>query len=164
MKFSYSLLFFSLLLFAACSVSKKPEDSSTKEEREFRSGLNNSDSVQVLELSNSVMELLKQQDYELAFAQFNVLDDGGNVMPLSSVETKRLMRRFSMFPVKEYQLREFVFNTQSQNIVIYDVLFEEPEDGKTKSITTFGFSPVKYNGHWYLTIRGSATSDGHDVK
>ena len=164
MKFSYSLLFFSLLLFAACSVNKKSEGPAEKEEREFRSGLNKSDSLQVLELSNSVMDLLKQQDYELAFAQFNVLDEGGNIMPLSSVETKRLMRRFSMFPVKEYKLRDFVFNTQSQNIVIYNVLFEEPEDGKPNSITTFGFSPVKYNGHWYLTIRDSATSDGHDVK
>lgn len=164
MKFSTSLLFFSLLLLTACSVSKKPEDPAAKEEREFRSSLNGSDSIQVLELSNSVMEMLKQQDYELAFANFNVLDEGGNLMPLSASETKRLMRRFSLFPVKEYSLRNFEFNTQSQNIVIYDVLFEEPEDGKPKAITSFGFSPVKYNGNWYLTIRESATSDGHDVK
>lgn len=162
MKVSYSLLFFAFILLSACSVSKKPEEPANQEEIEFRSGLNSSDSLEVLNLSNSVMELLKQQDYELAFANFNVLDEGGNIMPLSSAETRRLQRRFAIFPVKDYKLRNIEFNTKSQNIVIYDVVFDDSAED-SKSVTSFGFSPVKYNGHWYLTIRTSATSDGHDV-
>ena len=163
MKVLYSLLFFSLIFLASCSVNKKPESQVDKEENEFRSGLNSNDSLEVLNLSNSVMELLKQQDYELAFANFNVLDEGGNVLPLSQADNRRLMRRFSLFPVKDFSLRNMEFNTKSQNIVIYDVVFDDSKED-SKSVTSFGFSPVKYNGHWYLTIRSSATNDGHDVK
>lgn len=75
-----------------------------------------------------------------------------------------IRRQFSFFPVYDYTISNLVFNTSDQNIVSFKIAFEEAAPGKTPSITNFALSPVKVDGKWYLTVRESATGDGHNTE
>ena len=150
-------------LFAACSSdnAKQPSatEASAQQEADFRNSLGSQDSLAVVDLGTSVMELLKAGQMEEAFASLHELAEDGTVAPLSAERKKQLTRQFRMFPVQDYKLREVVFNTAEQNIVTYDIVFDQAANAKT----SFALSPVK-QGSWYLTVRSTSTADGHDTK
>ena len=106
------------------------------------------------------MSLLKSGNQEAAFANLYELDEQGEVCPLSDVRKKQLSRQLKLFPVQDFSRRDVQFNTAEQNIVTYEVVF----DLSNQSKTSFALSPVKKDGTWYFTVRGSSTADGHDIK
>lgn len=146
----------------SCTTEKKEEakDLSAQQEEDFRNSLGSSDSLAVVQLGDSIMSLLKAGNQEAAFANLYELDEAGNISPLSDVRKKQLARQFKMFPVQDFSRRDLQFNTADQNIVTYDVVFDQSSNSKT----SFALSPVKNQGSWYFTVRGSSTADGHNIK
>lgn len=164
MKSFYKLFAFILLasFVVSCTTDKKEEakDLSAQQEEDFRNSLGSQDSLTVVQLGDSIMSLLKAGNTEAAFANLYELDEAGNVAPLSDLRKKQLSRQFKMFPVQDFSRRDLLFNTAEQNIVTYDVVFDQ----STNSKTSFALSPVKCQGTWYFTVRGSSTADGHNIK
>lgn len=161
MKVFYKVLFFSFVLgscLASCSSNKK-EDKNTIEqmETEFRTSLSSSDSIRVLTLCDSVMTLIKENKLDEAISCFYDVDSLGNLTKLDDARVKQLQRKFTMFPVREFSLKTFYFNLADQNIVEYNVIFDD-----ANSITSVGFSPVKYVSDWYITIRKASSGDGRN--
>lgn len=155
-------------LFAICSCSKSEKAnnkaSDTIEEEAFRNTLSSTDSLNVLNLSDSLMTLFKQKDLDGATNLIYEFDEEGALHKVSVDRKKKLLRQFTMFPVYDYKISDLKFNTAEQNIVAFQIVFEEPQPGTIASTTSFALSPVKVDGNWYLTIRESATADGHNTQ
>lgn len=136
---------------ASCGNSNKQRDVV----KEFQNGLTSEDTASVLNLSDSCMELLKQQKYDEALAMLSEYDDStGTLVPLSEELRASYMKRFKLFPVVSYFVSGYIFKSEGINDVKYEVAFGEP-DPKTGNTpkTSFMFNPVLVEGQWYLTVK-----------
>lgn len=146
------------LLFASCSSDTNGNKKSvSQQETEFRASLSSSDSLRVLALCDSIMNLFKENKLDEAISCFYDVDTLGNLTKIDDARIKQLRRKFTMFPVRDFSVKTFYFNLADQNIVEYNVVFDD-----AKSITSVGFSPVKSAGEWYVTIRKASSGDGRN--
>lgn len=163
MKRSFKFLFLVVVSLCAVACSQtKNETSSNNDaaEVDFRNSLGASDSLAVLQQGDSIMSLLKSGNMESAFANLFELSENGEVVALTDGRKKQLSRQFKIFPVQDFVRRDVQFNTAEQNIVTYDIIFDQANNART----SFALSPIKQGGAWYFTVRGASTADGHDMK
>lgn len=163
-KLFFFLLVMTLILPSCTKESKKNENIEAQLEAEFRNSLNKEDSLRVVSLGDSVMNLFKENKIEQAISCISQLDTLGNIQSLDDSRRIKLVRQFKFFPVNDFKLVDFIFNTSDQNIITYKISFDANSVETSTSTTNFAFSPVKVDGIWYLTIRQSALSDGHNSK
>lgn len=163
--FAKVLFVFSCLLFVASCSTKQAEGSNEEvQEQEFRNSLNSTDSLTVIRQGDSIMNILKAKNFDEAFNAIFELDSLGNVQSLSSERKRQLSRQFMFFPVNDFKMVDFKFNTSDQNIITYKIAIYDQNVSQSTQTTNFAFSPVKIDGKWYFTIRQAAMSDGHNVK
>lgn len=139
-----------------------PKSTSDLAEESFRSELTSLDSLSVINLADSIMNLFKKQQIDEAVKNIFELSNEGTISNLSASREKSIRRQFAMFPVYDYKITNLQFNTADQNLISFQIIFEEPIEGKSPSVTNFALSPVKNDGKWYMTIRQSSSGDGHD--
>lgn len=151
--FYFALVLFIMSAVAACNQkSQAPSD----KKQEFKDGLTEQDTAQMLKLSDDCMELLKKKDVDGALAMLNEYDDStGTVQPLSEQTRAKYLRLFKMFPVYKYTLSSYSFMLEGLNDVKYDIIFAEEEHPEVNGVpkTSFMFNPVKVDGQWYLTVK-----------
>ena len=150
-------LFLSLVafLFVATSCTNRQK---TREEQveEFRSSLTTEDSTTVVRLCDDAMELLKAKKIDEVIAGLYEYDDSlKEVKPLSEQMARRLIRKFKMFPVLDYERQYFSFMLEGCNDVKYDVTFATAEQAGTEkpATTAYMFNPVKIGGEWKLCVK-----------
>lgn len=138
---------------AGCQQRKEPAPEPDEAEL-FREGLTAQDTVQMLDVCNRCMEMLKQGQTEEALKALYVVNEDGNVSPLPEDKMQELRKMFQLFPVVDYKLRSFAFNDSGLNDVKYEVQFFAKEEGdSTPNTIAFMFNPVKCDGQWYATVK-----------
>jgi len=139
-----------LLGLFACK-GHKPEGAETEQ---FKSGLTAEDTTRMLELCDVCMQTLKAGGVDDALKSVYVVDSVDGPMPLPSGQLEALRNTFRIFPVVDFKLAGFSFNTSGLNEVKYEIQFFEKEEGDpTPNTIAFMFNPVKYKGKWYLTVK-----------
>lgn len=148
--------FFSFVLFAAvCFVSCTNKSPKTSTE-EFQSSLISTDTIQMLNLGDSCMTLLKDKNIEGAMSMLFEYDDSTKqVVPLGDDTRVRYEHLFKMFPVLSFHRLNYTFMLEGLNNLKYEVIFAEEEHPEVNGVpkTTFMFNPVKVDGQWYLTVK-----------
>lgn len=152
------LFFTAFLLFAFYSCDNKKSKTPTEQIFEFRSHLTYNDTLQMLQICDNAMELLKQRNIDEVIASLNEYDpETKQVLPLSEASIKSYRRTFNMFPVLEYERVYFSFLLEGCNDVKYSVTFRTPDESGTNESakTAFMFNPVKVNDTWKLCVKTS---------
>lgn len=149
----FALVVFIMSVVAACNQKSQSYVDKTKE---FRDGLTEQDTAQMLKLADDCMELLKKKDVEGALSMLNEYDDStGSVQPLSDQTRAKYQRLFKMFPVYKFERSSYSFMLEGLNDVKYDIIFADEEHPEVNGVpkTSFMFNPVKVDGQWYLTVK-----------
>ncbi len=154
-KFNFIIVGVAAILLATGCKNKAPQ---TREEQvaEFRSMLTAEDTVQMLQLCDNAMELLKSKKIdEVVSTLYEYNDSTKEVKPLSKELAKRYTNKFKMFPVLRYTRKYYSFQLEGCNDVKYDVVFATAEQAGTKDdpVTGFMFNPVKIDGEWKLCLK-----------
>ena len=113
-------------------VDHKPKSSEQMVQEEhaaFVKELTSEDTVEMIKICNECMNTLKSGRIEVIL-------------------------NFKFFPVIDYNLDYFSFNTSGVNDVKYTIEFFEKKDGDaTPNTINFMFNPVKKSGKWYITVK-----------
>lgn len=146
-----------MVTIVSCS-DKNRKDGTTREEQieEFRSELTSEDTTAMLRLCDDAMEQLKQQKTDQVLASlYEYTDSTQEVKPLSQATAAKYRRRFTLFPVLDYQRKYYSFQLEGCNDVKYEVTFATAEQAGTKepAKTAFMFNPVKVDGTWKLCVK-----------
>jgi len=149
---------FVVLIYSSCTsrTDKSVKQEGHLQDVEFRESLTHEDTIQMLNLSDQCMELLKNKDIDGAIAmlhEYNGKDS--TVTSLSQDSRRRIRRQFEMFPVLRYQRDYFSFIGEGVNDVRYLVWFAEEKDPALHGnpIIKFMFNPVCINHTWYLCVK-----------
>lgn len=158
--YSRILLFITaFILFAFFSCDNKKSKTPTEQVFEFRSQLTYNDTLQMLQICDNAMELLKQNSIDEVIASLYEYDqETKQVRPLSEESIKSYRRTFNMFPVLEYERVYYSFLLEGCNDVKYIVTFRAPDESGTNESakTAFMFNPVKINDTWKLCVKTSS--------
>lgn len=114
------------------------------------------DTTQMLQLCDNAMELLKGKKVDEVLASlYEYNDSTKEVKPLSANMSKRLKRKFAMFPVLDYKRQYYSFMLEGCNDVKYDITFATAEQAGTQEdcVTAFMFNPVKIDDEWKLCVK-----------
>lgn len=150
--FNYAILILSsLLIFASCK-----EKSRVDKMEEFRSELNQQDTLTMLKLCDDCMNSLKAGKIDQVIASlYEYNDTTEEVTPLTPATEKSYRKKFKIFPVLDFERVSYSFQLEGCNDVKYKVKFAESdnveETGEFK--TMYMFNPVKIDGTWYLTVK-----------
>lgn len=152
MKKLFSLLFLLVggIIVFSCTSEKKPASHA-----EFVSGLTSSDTAEVKQLCEQFLNTMKAGDKDAAFSLLHSIDENGNVTDPTRESLAKLSTQFSLFPVKDFHLKDLKIGTEKDNICSYSIVFNVDSEGKESAIS-FGFCPVKVNGKWYITVRNAS--------
>lgn len=140
----------------SCSNKKKSREEMVTE---FRSELTATDTATMLKLCDNAMEQLKQKKIDEVLASlYEYTDSTQEVKKLTAETEKVYRRRFTMFPVLEYERKYFSFQLEGCNDVKYEVVFRTAEQAGTAepAKTAFMFNPVKIDGDWKLCVKTPA--------
>lgn len=138
---------------ASCSGNKKAESTPSAHET-FVSELSSQDTVVVTKLCEDFLLAMQSDDKDKAFSILRTVKDGQVVAPTSE-QMAKLSTQFTLFPVKNYRLKDFKIGDATDNICSYSIVFDIDADGKESAIN-FGFCPVKVDGQWYITVRNAS--------
>lgn len=152
-----NLLYILSLIISCClfSCSEKRKQCTTPKEQ-FLMELTSEDTAQVLRLSQSCMDTLKNGNIDEALKMMYVMQNG-KVIPLPDEKESQLRKNFNYFPVINYKLEYYSFSDTDNNDVKFQIKFCEQINPNDKAPNTIGFmfNPIKINGVWYLTIKES---------
>jgi len=144
-----------LIAISSCSSRKKTREEMVKE---FRSELTAADTTTMLQLCDMAMEQLKAKKIDQVLASlYEYTDSTHEIKPLTSETAKRYKRKFSMFPVLDYERKYYSFQLEGCNDVKYEVVFATAEAAGTAepAKTAYMFNPVKIDGEWKLCVKTS---------
>ncbi len=136
----------------SCNENKSPEDAAMK----FLSELTASDTTTMLKLCDTAMEQLKQKQVDKVLASlYEYIDSTQEVKKLSPDTEKAYRRRFTMFPVLEYERVFFTFKSEECNDVKYKVVFRTAEQTglAEPAKIAYVFNPMKIDGEWKLCVK-----------
>lgn len=141
------------MLIAACS--RKTEK--TSEEETY--GVSTTDSLEILSNTDIIMQSLHNENFDEAVNKlyvFNQVDT--TVSPISEETATQIRNRSRIFPVKDFKVKEADFRDPLYNIVVYDVMFgdPDPETGEAPK-TKMAFNIVKIENNYYVTIMDQPT-------
>lgn len=148
------LLGFISTLFVACTSNSSSGSQPAQVESAhdaFVSSLSAADSAQVLSLCNDFFASLKSGEMDKAFGMLSELDSTGTLIPLNADQVASLQRRFTMFPVCDYSLKEFTLGDNCDNVCSFSIKIS-PEDN---SRISFALNPVMIGCNWHLTVRNA---------
>lgn len=146
------LLGVATFLLASChNDSAKQSDSGKSAHELFVSGLSAADSANVLSLCDQFFASLKAGEMDKAFGMLSEVDSTGTLISLNADQVASLQRRFTMFPVCDYSLKEFTLGDNCDNVCSYSIKIS-PEDN---SRISFALNPVMIGGNWHLTVRNA---------
>ena len=138
-------------------VDHKPKSSEQMVQEEhaaFVKELTSEDTVEMIKICNDCMNTLKSGRIDDAMKMFHLITPDGELKPLSQEKERQLRKNFKFFPVIDYKLDYFSFNTSGVNDVKYTIEFFEKKDGDaTPNTINFMFNPVKKSRKWYITVK-----------
>lgn len=153
-KYLYLIAAVLLLGVTSCKDKEQPAE---KQLNEFQEGLTSTDSLKVVQLTDSCMSFLKGGQFDNAFAMLCEYDDSMHtVLPLSEATRNSYQKRFTIFPVVDYKLVYFTFCEEGLNDVKYEVTFGA--GGANAPKTFYMFNPVKIDGTWHLSVKNAMQS------
>lgn len=154
-KRNWAIMATALFFLSLTGCQQRKESVAEPDEAElFREGLTAQDTVQMLDVCNRCMEMLKQGQTEEALKTLYVVNEDGSVSPLPEDKLQELRKTFRFFPVVDYKLKGYAFDDSGLNDVKYEIQFFEKEEGDpTPNTIAFMFNPVKYDGQWYATVK-----------
>lgn len=105
------------------------------------------------------MQSLHNENFDEAVNKlyvFNQVDT--TVSPISEETATQIRNRSRIFPVKDFKVKEADFRDPLYNIVVYDVMFgdPDPETGEAPK-TKMAFNIVKIENNYYVTIMDQPT-------
>ena len=148
--FVFSFIFLSLI--TSCNNQKGKEISAHDA---FISSLTTADTTEVLNLCQDFFTKLNAGDKEAAVAMLSLSNDSGEVLPMTEEKALSLVRQFTLFPVLDNHLEDYIFGDAADNLMRFKVVFAKDENGKEESIN-FGLNPIRKDGKWYLTVRNAS--------
>lgn len=144
---------FVLTILGLASCKDKPT-SSVNTQSEFQLGLTNEDSTTIVNLGDQCMNLLKEGQIEQALDMLCLYDDSlKEISPLTDDVRASYQRKFTILPVKEFEMSYFSFSEEGLNDLKYNVSFGADVVGAPR--TSYMFNPVKVGGKWYLSVKTS---------
>lgn len=133
---------------------KSSEEKAQEEHAEFVKELTSEDTAQMIKICNDCMNTLKSGHIDDAMKMLHLITPDGDLQPLSQEKEMQLKKNFKFFPVIDYKLDYFSFNTSGINDVKYTIeFFKKPEGDTTPNTINFMFNPVKKDGKWYITVK-----------
>lgn len=145
-----------ITVIAVSSCNSRKDNSKAAQVQEFRNHLTYNDTLEMLQLCDNAMELLKQQKYDEVIASLYLYDDSKKTISvLSDKVAKSYLRMFEMFPVLEYERVYYSFLLEGCNDVKYSVTFRrsDSDDGNNSPKTAFMFNPVRVDNEWKLCVK-----------
>ena len=149
-------------LLAGCNSGKK--DDKRKEYIPLKMDVSKKDTVAVNQLSEKFVKLLQKEDYEAALNMLYFLNKEGEVVPLPAELRAQQLTMFKTFPVISYTNKGFIFNTEKDSQVKYEIQFTNAEEGKPAAVTNLFLKPMRVNGEWFLTTYDSQTGRPSQIK
>lgn len=132
-----------------CSCKNSSEMKSVVSEKQFTATLTNRDTVDVISLSSLCLTVLKN-DIDSAMNYIYYIKND-TLIPLSDEKRIFLKNSFLSYPIKKIMLDTLIFNTEVDNIVRYNIVYD---NGGSFPITQrFIFNPIKIESAWYLTLK-----------
>lgn len=150
-RFLLPIVAFIVFGFVSCKDKSAPI---VKSATEFQLGLTADDSTTIVKLGNQCMTYLKEGQIDLALDMLCTYDDSlKEVSPLSEELRSSYKRKFTMIPVKEFEMSYFSFSEEGLNDLKYNVSFGADIEGAPR--TSYMFNPVKNDGVWHLCVKSS---------
>ncbi len=126
-------------------------------EKEFQSTLGKEDSLEVLAMSNALMEGLKKGELEESLSKLYMVKEG-RLVPLAGEDLKAQVSRFKRMPVVDYRLDYFAFSLAQLNDLKYFIEIAERDSSGKAPTMGFMLNPMKVDGKWYLCLKGQNQS------
>lgn len=156
-KFEFGLLLLAVvLLTAGCKEPKKPtvEDLILQTDME----LSKQDTVEVQQMADAYMELLKNKQYDEALKMVYYVDTLQDIIPIPEENKKTMKMMLKRFPVLSYHCDGIVFHKEMDSQIKYTIEFFKKEPGDDRPNTTAMYlKPMRKDGKWYLTIYDTAS-------
>jgi hypothetical protein len=156
MKKSIYIFSFLLSVIFICSCKDKKVVIPAPQVNEFQIGLNNQDTLEMLQLCDNCMEQLKAGDIDGVVSNLYEYDDSMKSVSLIGDEAEfRFRRQLQVFPVLDYKRVSYKFFDEGLNDVKYEIVFAEEKNPEVNGVpkTFFMFNPVKVDGKWYLCVK-----------
>lgn len=110
------------------------------------------DTLEVVELTNKYLKLLKEKDFDQAMQMLRHIE-GDDVSELTENEKKELERQYKLFPVLSYQIEDYTFTDIHHNEITYSIeFFRKRTDDNMPNTMRFTLQPKRINAVWYLTV------------
>ncbi len=150
-----------LLIVSSCKQNKTSETTVNEQIQEMVKAnfiVTAEDSAAVLTQVEIFLNNLKSEQYDAAVDMLYYLQ-GDSILKLSAERAsvqKSLLKRLHG---KEYELEEYRFKEETDNLVIYGVYFDVDSTRTRKQPDmTFSLNPVRRDGQWFLTLVDSKSS------
>lgn len=118
----------------------------------FINTLTHEDTLQVIALTNMCMDTLKAGKINQALKLIYYVKDT-LLLPLPLDKEQRLYNKFKRFPILNYKLDSYSFETPKNNTVKYQIEFTHKTNNNTPNTINFNFCPIKIDSAWYLSVK-----------
>jgi hypothetical protein len=112
------------------------------------------DTAAIMKICTDYLDLLKEGKIEDAVNTLYSYNDSANIVEqLTTEERSKVITMHKMFPVINYSLESVnLYSDDDTEFVFMVEFFEKPEDDPRPNTIREALSPVRVDGHWYLTI------------
>ena len=149
-----------LLSLASCKDKKAGQDKSVTEKiiegnTRYDAGMirTQADSTAMIQMATQYLDLLVQKKEAEAMELLYEKTDSAHVQPLSAERKAVLLNNLKKFPVLSFKIDEYRLYSETDNEVRYTYEFMQKPEGTNIPNTMKGaLSPIRIDGHWYLTI------------
>lgn len=114
------------------------------------------DTLQVMSLVTDFMNALKDKRYADAVVMLHKVDPASPYSKpelLDNEEVEKTMAELKHFPIRNYEIKEYMFRIAYDNDVKCIVEIEPASSGEKSQTLKFGLKPVRYFGNWFLCLR-----------
>lgn len=145
-----TVILVSVLALAALSSCKQRKDVDADP---FLSGLTREDTVTVLNVADTCINAIMNKNYDGRTYKFGYFIDD-LLYPVDSLVAVDKLAFFIDNPIVDYEMSEFRFKSEYDNIVKFRVTCSSGDSNFKTSLT---FCPVLVEGGWYMTLREAET-------
>lgn len=113
------------------------------------------DTLAVLELVQTYVNLQKDRRFREAVDMLYVLDKDERLLPLSVEQRREQMIALNMYRIYDYEIKRLIFWKETDCKVEYTIRVSPPQDGQEPVYMGCALRPVRQDGIWYLTTANS---------
>jgi len=150
MKLKHYILFATALCaISSCHDSPKqvqPSDNGQQME------LSANDTATVQKIVNEYLQLVVDDRADEAVSLLYVLNDDGQVSPISESQREGALQAFTAFDIKGYAIKTFAFHSETDTEVKYALYLKDPLTTSNPPCINGLIKPVRRNGTWYITL------------